>query len=435
MPEEAKDIQSIDWRRSFACLEILRSFRMSIHPVKLFLCFVGVAATFGLAVAVDQLPAPVGHTRLAFGLFEGAGFYDNMHRIVTTTLWGQWALPYVGGKSWDDFVMFVMSPLSAARDSIDLVILYWQQCPWFALINTVLALAIWAVIGTAVSRMAAVRIAREEAVGFALSKWPSTVSSPLIPFGVLVLLAALFAIPVGLILSLLTGVGAVVTGLFWFVALALYSALALVFIGGVFSLGLQWPTIAAEGSDSFDAISRSISYISSRPWRYIFYTVFSAVYGCLTFILVKLVAFLTLAIAHASIAKFTFGWFTEGEMGQLDRLWQAPSLAVPWPAAGAINLSSTEIVGSDLMLFWVWVVFGLLVAFLFSFFFTSQTVVYFLLRKVVDATDMEEVYMDELDEEDLPLEPKAEHVGGVAVQGEGAPPPRVNPTNEPQPPE
>jgi hypothetical protein len=255
------------------------------------------------------------------------------------------------------------------------------------------------------------------------------VASPLIPFGVLVLLALVIAVPVGLLLSLLTGVGGVIAGIFWGLTLALSFVLAMVFIGGVFSIGLQWPTIAAEGSDSFDAISRSISYISSRPWRYIFYTAFSAVYGCLCFVLVKFVAFLTLAIAHASVRTLTFNWFAESN--ELDRLWPKPEMAQPWPPLGhPATLSGAESIASYLIIFWVCVVLGLLVSFLFSFFFTSQTVIYFLLRKVVDATDMEEVYMEESDEEELPLE----HVAATAAPGEAAAPP-ANPTDEPQPPE
>ena len=46
--------------------------------------------------------------------------------------------------------------------------------------------------------------------------------------------------------------------------------------------------------------------------------------------------------------------------------------------------------------------------FFFSFFFTSQTIIYFLLRRIVDATDIEEVYMEEGEEEELPLEQMAE---------------------------
>ena len=423
--ESTKELQCIDWRRCFAFLEIIRSFRMAIHPGKIFLCFVGLALSFGAACLVDQIPG-VGQTDVrvqsvnpdrfelaSLGIRVGgrSSFYDNVHYIVTKTLWGNWAMPYVDGKGWGDFVAFLTSPLAAARDSLALAVAYWNQAPWFALINTVLALAIWAVVGGAVSRMSAVRFAREEsvplkkAVGFALVKWPSTVMSPLIPFGVLVLAAIGIGAPTGLGL-MIPYVGEYAVGIFFFVTLIVGLLMALIIVGGTFSLGLQWPTIAAEGSDSFDAISRSISYVSSRPWRYLFYVVFSAVYGCLVFVFVKLLVFIVLWITHHAVA--TFSWGTGGAADKLVRLWAVPTLANPWPQPGVAPdaMFGAEASAAYLFMFWVWVAMGMMIAFLPSFFFTSQTVVYFLLRKIVDATDMEEVYVEETEEDQLPLEAK-----------------------------
>jgi len=407
MSDEGAEIRCIDWRRCFQFLEVLRSFRMAIHPASLVLCFVALAGSFWLGVVVDQFPAPVGHTEVQVGSeVAGKSFFEHIYDIATTTLWGDWALPYVGGRTWDDFLAFLMAPVSAARDLVVLAIAYWQQTPWFALINTVLMLGLWALVGTAVTRMAAVRVAREESVPakqalcFAVRKWPSAVTSPLIPLGVLVFLALLMGAFAGLFLWI-PHVGEWLVGVFFFLPLLLSVVLALIFIGGAFSVGLQWPTIAAEGSDAFDAISRSISYISSRPWKYLFSTVFSLVYGCATFILVKFVAFVTLFIAHEAIAVFSWG---EGDATEkISRLWEAPALANPWPAPGFEQYYS-EPAAACVFMFWIWVVLGVMMAFLVSFFFCSQTVIYFLMRKSVDATDIEEVYMEEGEEEELPLE-------------------------------
>ena len=403
MSEEGTEVQSIDWRRCFQFLEILRSFRMAVHPANLLLCFVGLAACFWLAVLVDQLPAPVGQTETQV---YGASFFAHVYRIATTTLWGDWALPYVGGSTWDDFLAFMMAPVSAARELITLAIAYWERTPWFALVNTVLMLGIWALVGGAVTRMAAVRVAREESVPmkqalcFAARKWPSTVTSPLIPFGVLVFLALLVGVFTGLPL-MVPYLGEWVVGILLFLPLVMGVVLALIFVGGAFSVGLQWPTIAAEGSDSFDAISRSISYISSRPWKYLFSTVFSIIYGCATFILVKFVAFLTLRITHEAVGTFTWG---QGDVtDKISRLWEVPTLSTPWPQPGFEQFWS-EKTAMYLFVFWAWVVLAVMMAFLVSFFFCSQTVIYFLMRRSVDATDLEEVYMEETEEEELPVE-------------------------------
>ncbi|KPJ71305.1 MAG: hypothetical protein AMS14_09260, partial [Planctomycetes bacterium DG_20] len=73
--------------------------------------------------------------------------------------------------------------------------------------------------------------------------------------------------------------------------------------------------------------------------------------------------------------------------------------------------------------FWVWVVLGTMMAFLCSFLFCSQMVIYFLLRKSVDATDIEEVYMEESEEEELPVEHAVE--GAEAGEGDEQPQPEA----------
>ncbi|MBE3095505.1 MAG: hypothetical protein IMZ55_06715 [Acidobacteria bacterium] len=429
MADEMRELQGIDWRRTFAFLEILRSFRLAANPAKIALCFLGLAASVGVGVLVDQIPGigqtnvrvaginPIEYRLASLGLDAGSrtSFYDNVHYLLTKALWGQWAIPYVDGKTWGDFSAFAAAPVTAAWDAVALATAYWQQARWFALLTTVLMLAIWAFIGGAVTRMTAVRIAREESVPlkqalrFSAVRWPSTATCVLIPFGVLVLVGLVAYVPAGAVLAI-PYAGEIVLGLALPLSLAMGLICALVFVGGMFSIGLQWPTIAAEGADSFDAISRSISYISSRPWRYIFYTLFATVYGCLTFIFVKFLTFLTLRITHTGISLF-WSAFTLGKGGpdnKLARLWDTPTLADPWRIAGGAEQFYAEAAAQHLFEFWIWIVMGMMAAFLISFFFTSQTVAYFLLRKIVDATDMEEVYLEESEEEELPLEHKAD---------------------------
>lgn len=430
MSEETNEIESINWRRCFSFLEILRSFRMAIHPTKLVLCLIGLLASVWIAVAIDQIPG-IGHTTV-----NGASFHKNCYNLVTGPVWGKWTLPYVGGSTSDEFLQFMMSPVTAARDVVMLAVDYWDQAPWFVIVNMVISLALWAVIGGAVTRMAAVRTAREESVSlkqalcFSLRKWPSIVTSPLIPFGVLVGLAAIVGL-VTAVPTMIPYVGEVLFGLLSWLTLIFGLVMALIFVGGLFSLALQWPAIAAEGSDSFDAISRSVSYISSRPWRYLFYTVFSTLYGCLTFIFVKFLAFLTLRITHTAVSTFTTSWWSGGDTDKLVRIWATPTLAEPWARSGReafilnADMLRAEAFANVLITAWVWVVIGLAIAFLISFFFTSQTVIYFLLRRTVDATDVEEVYMEESEEEGLPIEHKVEgpeqppEPAGEAPKGEG----------------
>jgi len=287
-----------------------------------------------------------------------------------------------------------------------------------------------------VARMAAVRVAREEnvplksALAFSLRKWPSLVTSPLIPFGVLVLVALGVGVLTGLPM-MIPYVGEIVVPLLFFLTLMMGLVMALIFVGGAFSVGLQWPTIAAEGSDSFDAISRSVAYISSRPWRYLFYTVFSIVYGCLTFIFVKFVTLAALWLTHTAVATFTWGGGEAAD--KLTRLWAAPTWANLWPEAGA-DMLRAEPFGAVVVSIFVWIAIGLMVSYLFSFFFTSQTIIYFLLRRIVDATDIEEVYMEEGEEEELPRGQTGEATE-TSAEGEGPGPATGDMTTMPSPPE
>jgi hypothetical protein len=432
MADEVKELQGVDWRRTFAFLEILRSFRLSANPLKIILCFLGLAASLGVGVIVDQIPGvgqtningviPIDYRLAHMGVQARASFYENAQYILTKTLWGQWTMPY--GDRWG-WVELAAAPIIAAGQCVSLAVAYWQQAPLFALIITILTLAIWAFVGGAAARMTAVRFAREESVPlkealrFSLAKWPSTATCVLIPFGVLVLVGIIAYLPAGGVLAI-PYVGEYAVGLALPLSLLMGLVCALVFIGGTFSVGLQWPTIAAEGSDSFDAISRSISYISSRPWRYIFYTVLSAAYGCLTFVFVKFLTFLTLFITHKGIAVF-WAVFTLGKSdaeNKIVRLWAEPVLSDPWRLTSGVEQFGAEASAQGLFAFWLWIVMALVAAYPISFFFTSQTIIYFLLRKVVDATDIEEVYMEESDEE-LPLVKAEEGKAGEGKAGEG----------------
>ena len=52
--------------------------------------------------------------------------------------------------------------------------------------------------------------------------------------------------------------------------------MALLLLGLAFGWPLMWATISTEGTDSFDALSRSYAYVFQRPLRYLFYVVVRA---------------------------------------------------------------------------------------------------------------------------------------------------------------
>ena len=114
-------------------------------------------------------------------------------------------------------------------------------------------------------------VARDEqiplktALTFARRKFVGFLSAPLLPVLLIVVIGAMLFVG-GLVLSVPV-LGEVLGGLLMVLALVGGAIIALVLVGVAGGGGLLWPTVAVEGSDGFDAMSRSYSYFYSRPWR------------------------------------------------------------------------------------------------------------------------------------------------------------------------
>src|SRR5207302_8928794 len=117
----------------------------------------------------------------------------------------------------------------------------------------------------------AVHVAREEklsirqALRFSSGKFLSFVFAPVIPLVIILVVGLVVA--VGGLLLYVPVVGEILVGIFFFLALAAGFVMTLVALGTFGGLNLMYPTIAVEGSDSFDAISPSFSYVYARPQR------------------------------------------------------------------------------------------------------------------------------------------------------------------------
>ncbi len=169
--------------------------------------------------------------------FLGEGF-----RLATTPLWG-----------------------------IEIYDLAW----WQALLTGLLFFGIWAVFGGALLRVAALRLTRDEplslgeALRFGLGAGRDFLLVP-----VLVLLFAGFFAALNLLAGFVMS--------FWFVGssllsillfpLALISSLLilLAIAGGLVGLPLMWAGVATERNGALEAVSRAFSYMSARPFRFLF---------------------------------------------------------------------------------------------------------------------------------------------------------------------
>jgi len=243
------------------------------------------------------------------------------------------------------------------------------------------SLAIWAFFGGAITRIAAVQLACGERVSLAsamrhaCSKWLAYFVAPLIPL----LGVAFAAIPV-LILGLMmnANVGVLLAALVWPLALIAGLVMAMLLLGLIFGWPLMWATISTEGTDSFDALSRSYAYVYQRPLHYLFYVVVASVFGMLGWLLVSNFAAAVINLAYWA-ASFGCG---------------AEQMANVMPG-GETTLTGVGYAGAVLIRFWAGCVKLLAVGFIYGYFWTAAGAIYLLLRRDADATEMDEVYLDE----------------------------------------
>jgi hypothetical protein len=239
--------------------------------------------------------------------------------------------------------------------------------------------AVWAFFGAAICRMAAVQLAANEQVGlgsafrYAVKKWPSYFAAPLFPIGG-VLLATIPVLVLGLVMR--ANIGLLLGGLLWPLVLVAGLLMTLLLLGVLFGWPLMWATISAEGTDSFDALSRSYAYTFQRPLHYLFYAVVAGFIGWLGWLLVQ----------NFAAGVIWMGYWAAG--------WGSGSAPINAIMGVGEELSGIGYVGAVLIRSWAECVKLLAVGYLFSYFWTASTAIYFLLRRDVDATEMDEVFLD-----------------------------------------
>ncbi|MCK5113849.1 MAG: hypothetical protein KAR11_03720 [Phycisphaerae bacterium] len=276
---------------------------------------------------------------------------------------------------------------------------HWIYAPIFL----VWMMILWAFLGGAVYRICALHFAREEkisavaALKFSGQKFLSFFCAPLIPIALIVVLGLILSLG-GLIASI-PAVGSLLLGIFFGLAIIIGVGIAFMTIGLVAGAPLMYPTIAVEGSDSFDAISRSFSYIFARPFRAILYGIVAAVYGAITYLFVRLFAFVTLAAVHYFVNLGVFGGGSS--LGKnataLDVLWAKPTF---WNLhqMNTHAASGWEWFCGILVAIWVYIVVLLVAAYIVTYFASCSTAIYYILRRRVDATDLDDVFVENEDE-------------------------------------
>ncbi|NOX54775.1 MAG: hypothetical protein GXP27_10115 [Planctomycetes bacterium] len=270
----------------------------------------------------------------------------------------------------------------------------WTRLLW--------ALCVWAVFAGAIARLAATQFAIDErlsltsALDFSLRHFPSYMAAVLLPLvGVGFFWLACF---IGGLIGRIPFIGDIFVGVLWFLPLLAGFLMALMLIGVAVGWPLMIVAISTEGSDGFDGLSRAYSYVYNRPWYYLFLGVVMLLYGAAVIFFVWLIA---------CLLSYLAGWSVASGLG-LDNmrllLQAAPALLGGKELLPGATISEvatgTATVGIVTVGIWMRVVSLATVGFIFSFFWTAMTVVYFLLRKSDDDTDFDEVFMPQPETEE-----------------------------------
>jgi hypothetical protein len=436
MADEAQTIRSINWREVFPFTHLFRAFRIAVHPSKLLLALAALLLIYSGGRLMDKV-WPDRYSSTATEYADGGFSYGNeltperaaeIQANILRVARGQLIDPAAtrGGI----FIAFFEYETHQIRHITDGVLYNnWfaragvfdsifnliavgpgrlvYHHPVYAILFFAWFLLIWSVFGGAISRIAAVHVARDEkisvrqALRFSISKVLSFLFAPLIPLLIILVIGSVVA-ATGWVLLHIPYVGPIVTGLLFFLALLAGFIITLVALGTVGGFNLMFPTVAVEGSDSFDAISRSFSYVFARPWRMLFYTAVAIAYGALTYLFVRLFIYVMLLATH----YFVGWWLGNGAAGNT---WHgAGGFAPLWPPPDWQNLTYnidyahlkwSEKIAAGEISFWVYMTIGLLGAFAISFYFSANTIIYYLMRREVDATELDDVYVEDTEDE------------------------------------
>src|SRR4051794_13619325 len=94
---------------------------------------------------------------------------------------------------------------------------------------------------------------------------------------------------------------AFVAALFWPFVILLGLMMAVLLLGALVGWPLMWATVSVEGTDAFDALSRSYAYVYHRPWRLLWYALFALFLAAVSMFVVKLFASSAIALGNWSI--------------------------------------------------------------------------------------------------------------------------------------
>ena len=176
----------------------------------------------------------------------------------------------------------------------------------------------------------------------------------------------------------------------------------------------MWATVSVEGTDAFDALSRSYAYTYQRPLRLLWYVLFAFLLAALSMFVVKL-----FAASAASLGDWSVSWGLDDDSMQMivrQRAERMPEPMLAPPLAETDQDASAEATPETLpegpgtvisiargaVYFWKSLLAALTAGYQAGYLFVAAVGVYLLLRKDIDGAEMDEVYVEQEQDYGMP---------------------------------
>ena len=404
----AGEEQTLKTLNNFTFTKIFQTFGMSIHHSNIIIAFLAVVVIclagwlMDFSKSVLVIPETQGKaTELQLYITypdQLPSYLENYKQTgqrkgVFETLWEFAAKRFQGAVN----SLFALDIPGVAKNIAD----YFRAMAWalryhyvYSAIFFIIKFVVIALAGGAICRITALQLAHGEKPGlieplrFAKKNFFSFLFAPLLPVIGIILCGLCIAL-LGLVGRIPWGIGDVIIAILMCLTFISGAIIAVLLIGTVAGFNLMFPAVAYDGSDFFDAMARAFGYIKRKPWHMLFYTATAAAYGAICYTFVRFFFFLLLWSSRWFL-RFGLGE-TEGT-GKLAAIWPKPVFTNLAGTADIATASWSETLAHFCVHLLILAVVGLLVAFVISFFFSANTIIYSLMRNKVDNTPLDDIY-------------------------------------------
>ncbi|MFN3466083.1 MAG: hypothetical protein ACK4WF_00070 [Candidatus Brocadiales bacterium] len=328
---------------------------------------------------------------------------------VSGILWVFSTVKFINTGPSTLLITLLQPPTAAACQLLNAFITAFASGNWKAYLPLAFMLlgllAIWSLAGGAITRVASLDYAKGSGIGFkdsikySASKFWSYYWAPVAP-----MLGALFFVLLNGIAGLLGKIKFLeVLLVLGFPLILLFSFLTLfVVIIGVIGCWLMIPTIIADGTDAFDSMSRAYSYVLSQPIKYFTFIASAAVFGVFAVAIASTVADLLVQTSFATVG-LGMGQKFQTLAAVINVAVEPEELPAGYSVPMQIKMAFSGLQSTTMTLTAVGLLVYLLLLKLLvwsvasAYVGSAQTVLYLLMRKEVDGTEVADIYVEDIE--------------------------------------